>query len=308
LRAADLQFLLIALLLDAGVFLVKALKWRFIFQPIRRLPIGAFFSGIAVGALSTTVLPLRLDEFVRTYYFATRTGLRKATILGTIIVERLVDVSVLLSVLAVLALAFGSAIPVPAEGALLLLTCGLLGAGVVLTCLIVGAAPTASWLNRRGHASAGRAIAHLREGLISGLATFPRRRRLAGVFGFAVTEWLITVLHVAAVLRAFRVELSLVGDLAIVAAGYLSFALPSTPAAIGVYDLLVKTSLAIGFAVDSSTALAAALTLHFMLVVPISLAGAVVLLRNGLSVGGLRELARSERRAGQQPDPETHAR
>ena len=86
-------------------------------------------------------------------------------------------------------------------------------------------------------------------------------------------------------------------NLAVVAASYLGFALPGAPGGLGVYDLLVKTSLARGFAIDPSTALSCTLVLHAMLVAPIALAGAVILARDGLSLSGLRALAEAPARA-----------
>jgi uncharacterized membrane protein YbhN (UPF0104 family) len=126
-------------------------------------------------------------------------------------------------------------------------------------------------------------------GLHQGLAVL-RVKRLPALFGLAALEWLVTVLYMQAVLAAFGLGLPFRGNLALVAAGYLSFALPSGPGALGVFELLVKGSLALGLAVEPDLALGCALTLHFMLVVPISLAGAAFLLAQGVAPWRLRDL------------------
>lgn len=290
LASADPRWLAAAVLLDGGVFLLKAWKWRTIFAPLRRLGVGAFFSGIAVGALANNVLPVRLDEVVRSVYFGTVTGVRRSTVLGTIVVERLVDASCLALALAALAALHGGSHLAPTG-----LT-RLLGAAAAGACLLALAAALvgrerltrlAAGLGRRAPA---RLVA-LAEGLREGLIAFPRRRRLLLVLAFAAGEWLLTVLHVRCVLRAFGVGLPLPGELALVAAGYLSFAVPAAPGSLGVYELLVKGLLADGMALPADLAMACTLALHALLVVPVSLVGAGVLVAQGLGLAGLRRLA-----------------
>ena len=297
LGSAQVSWLLVALALDAGVFALKSLKWRFVFLPVARLPLSTFFSGIAVGALSNTLLPLRLDEVVRSFYFGVRTGVPKATVLGTILVERLVDATTLLAAMALLVGFYaGPASPAYAIPVLL----ALLSTGAASLALLAWKPDSVE----RFLAGAGRAgaLAGVRSRLAAGLAVLGPLR-LASLFAFAAAEWLVATLHVAAALRAFDVALPFMGNLAVVTSGYLGFALPSAPGGLGVYDLLVKTSLTRGFSLDPSTALSCTLVLHALLVVPVSLAGAVILARDGLSLSRLRAMAT---RPADAPGAEAH--
>jgi uncharacterized protein (TIRG00374 family) len=291
-RSARPRFLLAALLLDGLVFLAKSLKWRLVCLPVRRLPTSAFFAGIAVGALAANVLPFRLDELARSAYFGRRHGIPKAAVLGTIVVERLVDGAALLLAVAVLLVAFEP------RGWL------LRGATLVLAGLALGASLTfALVVSRRrllpllarlvtGRAVRTRArILQALEHLGQGLAAFPRTERLAGVFACAAGEWLCSVACVMLTLHAFGRAIPLAGYLLLVVASYLSFGLPAVPGALGVFETLVKTSLVAGFALEPATALGYALTLHLMLVAPISVIGAVVLAREGWSLGDLGRLS-----------------
>jgi uncharacterized protein (TIRG00374 family) len=297
--SADRRLLAGAVLLDGGIFLIKSLKWRYIFVPIRRLPVVTFFGAIAVGALASNVLPFRLDELVRTYYFGQKGGVRKATVLGTIVVERLIDATTLLAAMVVLFFAFGARDWV------------LRGGGTVLAALAVVAAMVAGLVTLRHrivHLAERRVPGRYREvrsrlvsiygALTLGLAAFPRAYRIAVVFAFAVAEWLVALLQVRLVLSAFGQQVPMVGLLLVVTAGYLSFAMPSIPGALGVFEVLVKTSLAAGFSINADAALSCALTLHGLLVVPISLLGAAFLLREGWSLGRLRQLGAGPAVAG----------
>ncbi len=268
-RSARYSPLLIAVLLDGVIFFLKSMKWRYIFLPIRPLPIRTFFSAIAVGSMSNLLLPLRLDELVRTFYFGAREGISRATVLGTIVVERLADLLMLGIAAGVLVVAFQARV-----------ANAHLGGFPALAFMIGSATVTAALLLRPAHFGRFR---DLYAAFRSGLDVFPQRARLLGVLAFALAEWAVTVLYMAVVLDAFDVRLPFFGLLTLVTASYLSFALPAAPGALGTFEVLVKGALAAGFSLDPDTAMSCALVLHFMLVVPISLAGAAFLVKDGVS-------------------------
>lgn len=298
--------LLAALFVDALVLLAKALKWRCVFLPLRRLPPLAFLGGIAVGALAATVLPFRLDELVRGVYFGRRYGIAKPAVLGTIVVERLVDATTLLVAVGLLLL-----VSEPEgwllRGATLVLAGVSLGVGAVFVFLLgrrrLG--PLLSWLARGRAIQRRERLLRAIEDLAQGLSAFPRTGRFLVVFGFAALEWTLSVLCVRLTLLAFGSDLPPAGSLLLVVASYLSFAVPAVPGALGVFEALVKTALVAAYALDPAVALGYALTLHLMLVAPISLLGALVLAREGLSLADLGRLG--TRGAGPTPSVDAHA-
>jgi uncharacterized protein (TIRG00374 family) len=270
------ELLLAAVAVDLGVFLAKALKWRLLVAPLRRLPVLTLYSGIAVGALVANLVPLRLDELVRALYLARKADLPRSTALGTIVVERAIDVAILAAVVAVLAVSFGGEAWLVHGGLALL---GALGV-VALTSVALA--------RRRGRPvrpdSGGpfrRRLDAVLDGLARGLAVLPRGRRLAQALGLGVAEWALSLVYLTAVLAAFGAALSPAHALLLAAAGYLGFALPTGPAGLGGFEVLVKGALEAGLAVEPSRALGIALTLHALLVAPISLLGAAVVVREG---------------------------
>jgi uncharacterized protein (TIRG00374 family) len=281
-----------AVLLDAFIFTLKALKWRYVFRPVKRLPVSAFFSAIAVGALSMSVLPLRLDELVRTFYLGRRHGVPQATVLGTLVAERVVDATVLVVALALVLLSVGT-------------DERLTGAGVLLLIVAIGGAYGLVFSARNGTLTriAGRLLPErwpfrtraldLCARLVQGLSAFPRGGRIVGLFALVTAEWAVTVAYMHVILWTFDLNLPLAADLALVTVGYLSFAIPAAPGSLGVFEFLVKGSLAQGFSLDPDLAMSGALVLHFMLVVPISLVGAAILLRDGVSLLRIRDMAQS---------------
>jgi len=286
--SAGWSYLLLAVAVDLTVFLAKALKWRLILLPVRRAPVSSLYSAIAVGALAANVLPFRLDELARAFFLGRKLEIPSATVLGSILVERIVDLGMLLLVAIGLVLAFGTRTGL--GGGLPWLALLALGAATLVAGLLVVRPRLVAWASRHTPESlAGRGLGVL-EGLVRGLEGFPRGGRGAAVLLLAVLEWALTVRYMMLVLRAFSVPLAPSGALLLVAAGYLSFAIPAAPGGLGVFELLARGSLVGGAHVEPSAALGIALVLHLLLVVPISLIGAGCLVWEGLGLFSLRGL------------------
>jgi uncharacterized membrane protein YbhN (UPF0104 family) len=47
--------------------LLRAFRWRYLLDPIRRLDISALFSSLIIGYAANTFLPAHLGEFLRAY-------------------------------------------------------------------------------------------------------------------------------------------------------------------------------------------------------------------------------------------------
>ncbi|HEX9657959.1 MAG TPA: lysylphosphatidylglycerol synthase transmembrane domain-containing protein [Bacteroidota bacterium] len=82
--------------------LVRAVRWRYLLWPIKH-PIGLrnLFSGVMVGYFLNNFLP-RAGEVARPYALGTMESIPKASVFGTIVVERILDILVFLSLLGLL--------------------------------------------------------------------------------------------------------------------------------------------------------------------------------------------------------------
>jgi uncharacterized protein (TIRG00374 family) len=123
-----------------------------------------------------------------------------------------------------------------------------------------------------------------------------RRPRLAiGAFASTTLSWLGLALSTWFVLRAFHLGLSPLAGLLTVIAINLALILPSSPAAVGVFEAATLVALS-AYGVSTSEALPVALVLHLVNLVPYLAAGAFV----------LRTVAR-EQSARERPQPETRS-
>jgi uncharacterized protein (TIRG00374 family) len=127
-RRANLVVLLgLSLPAYLAVVWLRAVRWRHFTDSVAPMPRGALFRAVAVGFMANNLFPLRMGEFVRSWYLGRECGVAPASILGTVILERVVDtLMVILLALAVVLALGGQAAGSWTRGLLLLLPVALL--------------------------------------------------------------------------------------------------------------------------------------------------------------------------------------
>ncbi|MEW6441755.1 MAG: lysylphosphatidylglycerol synthase transmembrane domain-containing protein [bacterium] len=83
-------YVLVALVLFAAAFSIRALRWHFFCKALKPVPVRRLYSPMMIGFMGN-LLPLRAGEFIRAYLFGKREEISFSASLGTIVVERLFD-------------------------------------------------------------------------------------------------------------------------------------------------------------------------------------------------------------------------
>jgi glycosyltransferase 2 family protein len=277
LRSSDPWWLLPALAALVVAVGLRAVRWRYLFAPETRPPLGATTRALLVGYFFNNVLPARAGEAARVVALHRSTGASRPELAATVVVERVFDV-ISLVVLLFVASPWLPNVSWATSAAIL---AGILGAGCVL--VVVGVAvwgerpfllllrPLA-FLPFLGEERLARAALHLTHGL----AAVRRPRLTVAAFALTTISWLGLALSTWFVLRAFHLGLSPLAGLLTVIAINLALILPSSPAAVGVFEAATLVALS-AYGVSTSVALPVALVLHLVNLVPYLAAGAVVL-------------------------------
>ena len=251
--------------------LLRALRWRVLLAPIAKVPYLTTLSSLLVGYLANNILPARLGEVIRSHDLGTRTGLSRTMILGTIVVERVVDTVVVVAIASVAILVL-SVRGIVASAVLV---------GLAVTALLVVAIGLGIAAHRlpgaeRASAFLGRwprirlMLARLRDGL--SVAKEPRTMGAAVVL--SVITWSCTVLAFAAAAQAVGVQPT-IGQAALLAAGVnLATAIPSAPGYVGTFELAAVT-IAASVGIGSEDALALAVLVHMTALLVTSIGGAL---------------------------------
>lgn len=276
-RSSNQWWLLPALAALALAVVLRAVRWWSLFAPERRPPLTATMSALLVGYFFNNVLPARAGEAARVVALHRSSGTSRAELAATVVVERIFDV---LSLVALLFVA-SPWLPHVAWATSAAVLGAALGAGCLL--LVIG---IALWHERPfrvllrplallpflAEERLGRAALNLTHGL----AAVNRPRVALAALAWTTLSWLVLALSTWLVLVGFDLGLSPLAGLLVIVAINLALILPSSPAAVGVFEAATVVALS-AFGVSTSTALSAALVLHLLNFIPYLAAGGVVL-------------------------------
>ena len=279
LRESDLVWLLPALPVFAGAIVLRGVRWWALYDAEQRPPLRAVMYGLLVGYFFNNILPARAGEAARVIALHSRAKrTSRAEIIATVVVERVFDILALLLILL-------CAYPWLPEISWLR-NAAIIGAiiTVVLAVLIVLIvrydARAVHWLlsplrriRRPGFAERVEAAAiNATRGLVA------LRNPVIAVRGFALTvaSWVVLAISYWILMDAFHLDLPFAAAILVTVAVNLSLVLPSSPAALGVFEAATIIALD-AFDVPQAEALSYALVLHLLNLVPFLLIGALLL-------------------------------
>ncbi|MFQ5578960.1 MAG: lysylphosphatidylglycerol synthase transmembrane domain-containing protein, partial [Anaerolineae bacterium] len=100
-KTARYAYLLPGLLTLLLTFLVKVFRWQALLKPVARVPARSLLPAVMIGFFSNRILPANTGELVRAFVLGQENQVGGSATLGTIVVERLLDVFVLTVLMAV---------------------------------------------------------------------------------------------------------------------------------------------------------------------------------------------------------------
>jgi len=276
LRTSNYWWLLPALLMLAVTVVLRAIRWRFIFEKESRPPFGAVLISLLTGYFFNSVLPARAGEAVGIVVLKRRAGTSMAESAATVVIQRIYDVACLLILLFIAAPWLPRVTWLHAAVVLAaLLFAGIVTAVVVLA--VYGARPLRFVLRplaRLPFFDDDR-LDDIAESLARGLASFRRPRLALGALFWTTLGWLTLALSTWFVMVGFGFDISYTGGLLVVIATNLAMILPSSPSAIGVFEAAVIVALR-PYGVSDSDGLSYGLVLHALNFVPFLLIGLVL--------------------------------
>jgi uncharacterized protein (TIRG00374 family) len=260
-----IAWLIAALVLYAIATVVRAERWHAILSQTEIKTKRSDCYGLTtVGYMGNNVLPARAGEALRVVLLDARTDAGKRKILGTIVAERLLDAIALgvIFVLTVYLVLEGDVVPTDEP----LLIAGIAFAALAL--LVFGL-----WVvHRRGGLHRFKEI--IRPLIHAPRALMNRRGALLLTVTFAL--WGLEGGVYLAVARAVDLDFSTSGALYLVALTNFVAALPAAPGSIGTFDAAVAFG-AKALGASGSAAVTYLLLLRFILYVPITVVGLIVL-------------------------------
>lgn len=278
--------LLPAYVLQIAGIAARAQGWRFLLG--RTIPFPRAFAAINEGYLLNNVLPFRLGELGRAYLVGHGTGIGASRALGSIVVERMIDVSIAVASVLLTVPLFTP--PGWATQAAIGVGLGVVALAVLLLVALRTRALWSEWLGRMP-GRLGRRLGDLLGRFFFGLDDARRGRFLLPAAAWLLLGWCCAWVQFEVYLRVFGAQGSLAVSLFGLGVIALGGAVPSSPGAVGVIELAgVAALMFLGY--PREVALGAVVAAHLVQYSTTVVLGAVALAREGRSLGDLARAAR----------------
>jgi hypothetical protein len=236
--------------------LLRAWRWQVLVSPLTAVPIRRVLAYLLIGYLANNVLPARAGELVRSHYMGDRESASRLSILGTVLVERILDVVALLLLSAVAWWITGAA-----AGIAGLLAVGLMVGVVAGSGFAVMLLPAKQRLLPLLSPNLSARITLVGTRLKAGVAVVAAPGPLSVSIALTLSAWAMTAVVFAAAAAAVGFEVTPAQVLLIAAATNLATAIPSAPGYVGTFEFaVVATAGAIGL--DAASALAMGILVH----------------------------------------------
>jgi uncharacterized protein (TIRG00374 family) len=294
LRETNVPLLIPALGALVLAFLLRAVRWRSLFSRSSRPAFRDVVPALFVGYVANALLPVRAGEAAAVVALNRRSRTPVAEGAATMIIQRAEDVLSLVLLLFVMLPWLPPVSWLRAAGLVAIFVMVLLAA-VAVVFLRYGERPLRFLLRplQRFNAipkdSLEDAPAYFNRGLVALVS--PRVAIVS--FAWTTLSWIVLATGFWLVMVACGIELSLLAaELVVIGIG-LAMVLPSSPAALGVFEGATVVVLS-AYAIPASEALSYALVLHALNVVPLLVVAAVAVLLRRRSVLGQRRVAVQE--------------
>ncbi len=285
-------------------YLFRTLRWMSLISGIKKISFLNVFSATFIGFMGNHILPARAGEIVKTVILGKKEGIRVATVLGTVVMERLLDtITLIIMATVVLALLPSTqeelASSLGQQGLLEIQEYNLLmhlrsyvkilAAVCVISVIffifldfyykkmleIIGNLLFFLPQGPRGK------VMRVLESFVGGLKVLKSVRQVMWLTLLSFGIWFVFVFATYTLGHSFDIDIPITGMCLLVICTAVAVALPQAPAYIGVYHLAVLKSLEL-FHIDRSIAQSFAIILWMLNVTVPLVVGSFFLWREGI--------------------------
>jgi glycosyltransferase 2 family protein len=278
------KWVALGIVLDILSYCVQALRWKWLLTPFGKVRITHSVRAVFAGLFANFVFPLRPGEVLRSYLLSNSDEITFGRVLGSVGVERLIDLVIATASLGIVSLfvelprRFDRMADILGAVTLVLVT---IVVGLILYLEIKLGDNPPEEVEQPGFK--GRAMAAL--SALHAMGTAPSF--YPALFMSALMPF-CQVGALWAMMRSYGLHLPFLAAVVVVFIINLGISLPNAPANIGSYQFFCVLGLSV-FEVEKSTATGFSIFAFLALTLPIAFLGFVALLRSGLSLRSMRE-------------------
>ncbi len=292
----DWRWVVLGMAFDVISYGVQALRWKFLLKPFGKIHLARSIRAVYAGLFANLIFPLRPGEVLRSYVLSSSEEIPLGRVLGSVGVERFVDLVIATACLGVVSLF----VDLPRRFERIADTLGIVT--LVLLAIVVALVLYLELkLGREPQPEPGET--KIPSKLLAILVDLHAMGTAPSFYTAVLTSLLMPfcqVLGLWAVMRAYSLHLSFLAAVVVLLVINLGVSLPNAPANVGAYQLFCVLGLSV-FDVNSTTATGFSVFAFLALTFPLAFLGFAAALRSGFSLHSMREKVGSLSRQPRQP-------
>lgn len=286
-RTMNLWWLAPAVLCDIVSYLCQGIRWTYLLTPVGSLSPLRATQAIYVGLFANELLPMRFGELVRAYLASRWMRISTASVIPSMLVERLLDgVWVAFGIVATAMLV---ALPATVLRGIYIFG-AVIGVAALLFGFVLFRGPRRV-ADRAASPSSGSRWRSLVDAFIRRITTDIRRisspRILVAAAAFSAALLVFQAFAFWLVMVSYGLALPLGAGLAVFLLVHVGTAIPNAPANVGSFQFFTVLGLTL-FGVEKSAAAAFSVTVFLVLTLPLWALGSMALARSGTNLPALR--------------------
>ena len=294
----DWRWVVVAMTFDVISYGFQALRWKFLLIPFGRVRLTRTIRAVFAGLFANLVFPLRPGEVLRSFVISSQENITIGRVLGSVGVERLIDLVIATAGLGVVSLFVE--LPTRFKRA-----ADILGVvTLVIVAIIVALIFYLEFkLGKDNELPGGRA--HMPGKVMRALSGLHAMGTAPSFYPAVLASIAMPgfqVLALWALIRSYPLPLSFTASVVALLIINIGVSLPNAPANVGSYQFFCVLGVSI-FGVDKTTATGFSFFAWFALTVPFIFLGFAALVRSGMTVRTMRERVSGMR--GQVSNPES---
>ena len=268
--------------------IIRAYRWKLIMDPVEKIPLHDVFSATMVGYFGNGILAFRLGELLRAYSVTSGRHMSATQAFGTVIMERILDLIMVLFVFVLLIPWF----PFEHEGIWLAV---YIFSGITFA-IILGI--FLSWkfnlMGKVGDVAVlqkgiGQKLFQALNKIFDGIVLIKKTDHVAGIVLSSILLWGFYYAVTFIILSACDLNLGIVGTGIILVLGSIVIGIPALPGSAGTYDAGIKFSLIVVFEIASEKALTYAIVSHAVSYFPMVIIGMIYFMEGSVQIKDVKK-------------------
>jgi hypothetical protein len=276
---------------------LKALRWRDLLEPVKRISTRQAYPVMMTGFFANNFLPAHLGEFVRMFVGSRLFQVRKTEVFTTIVLERILDFSVI-------ALMFGVALVTGGAISVQLVYAGYVMIGMTVFAWIVifvslrfeqAALRFMGWVFKPLPTGVRERVLDILSLSLVALHSMKSARLIVRSVVLSLLQWALVGLAIFAALKSVGIGIGAGAAVITLAATVLAVSLPAAPGFFGTIQLAFVLAL-LPYGISENEALAGSVIFHIISYIYVMISGVIALQQLNMRITDLRHEADGDRK------------